>query len=255
MNIRARKEAEKKAEKRSVTSRRLFTYLRSNGVIIVALIVGVYAVLRLVISVPDPAQVRFVETHSEEADPQELRSGIPETGFSGKTYETAQRLREAGALGMAVSLTAFATFAANGKLPPSERAILDDLVNRNLRPPGIEIKGENIRSELSLIRFRYRREPFTFEIVSLPKNASGDPTFLLRFPLPPGEPNSVMYFQSLHAESDQLPEAFSTTEQLSAAGWGIRHWRGETLSLEDSAIRELHENDSWLRSLNPKLSE
>jgi hypothetical protein len=191
--------------------------------------------------------VKFFET--QQPNSVELHSGaLSESGFSGKAMETAQRLREAAALGMAVSLVAFTTYAADRTFPPTDQAILKDLSNRKLTPPGIEITAESVQSELSLIRFRYRREPFAFEIVSLPRDPAG-PIFLLRFPLPSGEPNSVMYFQSLNAQRDRLPAAFSTTEQLSAAGWNIGHWRGEALSLDDSAIRELQEHDAWLRSL------
>lgn len=237
----------KKSEEQPARRRRLFTRLSSPGLILAILIVGGYTVLRLVISMRDPAQVKFVET--QQPDLEELHSGaLSESGFSGKPMESAQRLREAAALGVAVSLAAFTTYAANRTFPPTDQAILKDLSDRRLIPPGIEISGESVQSELSLIRFRYRLEPFAFEIVSLPRDLDG-PLFLLRFPLPPGEPNSVMYFQSLSAHRDRLPAAFSTTEQLSAAGWNIGHWRGEALSLDNSAIHELQEHDAWLRSL------
>jgi hypothetical protein len=216
---------------------------------IAALMVGVSAVLRLMISTPDPAQVRFVESHSEQTEREEVFSGTAsETGFSGKAFETAQRLREAAALGMAVSLSAFATYSAKGNLPAAEGGMLHDMFDRKLLPPGIEINGESIQSESSLIKLRYRREPFSFEIFSLPKNPSKGPAFLLKFPLPPGAPNSVMYFQSPNANLERIPAPFSTTEQLSSAGWSIRYWRGETLPLNDSVIRDLQENDAWPRS-------
>lgn len=246
-NINEQETRTEKSEERPARLQRFFTHLSSPGLILLILIVGGYLALRVVISTPGPAQVKFVETQQlgREKFPS---SALSEIGFSGKAMVTAQRFREAAALGMAVSLAAFATYAANRTFSPTELGVLKDLSDRRLTPPGIDINGESIESELSVIRFRYRREPFGFEIVSVPRDPAG-PLLLLRFPLPPGEPNSVTYFQSLNAQRERLPAVFSTTEQLSAAGWNIGHWRGEALSLDDSAIRELQEQDEWLRSM------
>ncbi|MGH9945822.1 MAG: hypothetical protein ACRD6X_01315 [Pyrinomonadaceae bacterium] len=216
-----------------------------------ALIIGVYVVSRFVISARDPAQLRFVESISEQTAPDEINSAVPVvTFFSGNEFETAQRLREAGALGMAVSLSAFATYSATGDLPPTADILIHDLVNRKLLPPGIEIRGSSVQSELSLFRLTYRRSPFSFEIVSLPTDASKGPAMLFRFPLPQAEANSVMYFESSTATVERMPEPFTTTEQLAALGWSIRHWRGEALPLDASGLRELQEHDVWLKSIN-----
>jgi hypothetical protein len=253
MNIRAGKKKKEKTGSRSGRLGHLSALVRSEALIIAALIVGVYFVSRSVIPSRDPVQVRFVENSSEHVKQGASTLGFPSgTGFSGKTFEAAERLREVGALGVAVSLSAFATYSASGNPPATTETVLRDLVNRKLVPPGIGIDGLSLQSELSMIRFRYRREPFSFEIVSLSKDASKGPALLLKFPLPPGETNSVMYFQSSNVSPERIPAPFSTTEQLVAAGWNIRHWRGETLPLDDSEIRDLQDHDTWLRSLNQK---
>jgi hypothetical protein len=253
MNIRARKNKKEKTASRSGRLGRLSALVRSEALIIAALIVGVYFVSRLVIPSRDPVQVRFVDKSSEHVKQGASTFGFPSgTGFSGKTFEAAERLREAGALGVAVSLSAFATYSATGNPPATTDIVLRDLVNRKLVPPGIGIDGLSLQSELSLISFRYRSEPFSFEIVSLPKDASKGPALLLKFPLPPGEINSVMYFQSSSVSPERTPAPFSTTEQLAAAGWNIRHWRGDAFPLNESVLHDLREQETWLRTQNQK---
>ncbi len=251
MNIRAGKKKKEKTDSRSGRLGRLSAAVRSEALIIVALVVGVYFVSRSVISSRDLVQVRFVDNSSEHDNQRGSTLGFPSgTGFSGKAIEAGERLREAGALGVAVSLSAFATFSATGNPPATTESVLRDLVNRRLLPPGIGIDGLSLQSELSLISLRYRREPFSFEIVSLPKDESKGPALLLKFPLPPGETNSVMYFQSSNISPERTPATFSTTEQLAAAGWNIRHWRGDALPLDESVLHDLREQESWLKAQN-----
>ncbi len=251
MNIRARKNKKEKTGSRSGRLGCLSALVRSEALMIVALIVGVYFVSRWVIPARDPVQVRFVDNSAEHIEQGATTFGFqPGTGFSGKTFEAAERLREVGALGVAVSLLAFATYSATGNPPATTETVLRDLVNRKLVPPGIGIGGLSLQSELSLISFRYRREPFSFEIVSLPKDASKGPAFLLRFPLRQTEPNSVMYFQSSNVSPERIPAPFSSTEQLAAAGWNIRHWQGDALPLNESVLHDLREQQAWLKAQN-----
>ncbi len=251
MNTATQKQKGDKASGRNFGMSKLFTFLRSEAVIIVGLVVGMYALSRIFIPAYDPAQITFVESVPQRIDQKENpSSAVPGPLFSGIAFETAQRLREAGALGMAVSLSTFATYSATGNLPPTGEAVLRDLVNRELLPPGIGISGQSVQSELSVFRFAFRSTPFTFEIVSLPKETSHGPALLLQFPLPPAETNSIMYFQSSKVTIDRMPSPYSTAEQLAAAGWSIRHWRGEALPLDGPALHDLKEHDAWLKSLN-----
>ncbi|HQU93597.1 MAG TPA: hypothetical protein PLK77_14940, partial [Pyrinomonadaceae bacterium] len=67
---------------------------------------------------------------------------------------------------------------------------------------------------------------------------------LFRFPLPESEPNSILYFE---ANRDKpTPDALLTTEQLSASGWKIRHWRGEALTLNAPTLESLREQSELL---------
>ena len=149
---------------------------------------------------------------------------------------------------MAISLSSFDEFRVNGKFPATVREILTGLQKRSLLPPGIEIKEGALRSTLSELKLNYQVEPFSFEILSLPINNAGGPAVLFRFPLPPTEANSVMYFEAQNPV--QLPTPFSTSEQITAAGWKIRHWRGEAMPLNETVIRDLREQNEWLNSQN-----
>lgn len=196
-------------------------------------------------------QLKFIETPSE----QTAAPGAPGVErlnpvLSGGDYETAMRLRESGALLMAVSLSSFEEFRMNGRFPATVAEIFVGLQNRSLLPPGTEIKDEALRSTLSELKLNYRADPFGFEILSLPISKPGGPAILFRFPLPPAEANSVMYFRHSAGTIPIAPGRFSTPEQLSAAGWSIEHWRGGSLPLDESAVRDLREQDAWLRSLN-----
>ncbi|MBX3291029.1 MAG: hypothetical protein KF855_17095 [Acidobacteria bacterium] len=212
------------------------------------LLVGGYMVVR--ITAPSDtrhAQLRFVDngvakTFNGESGSQDLY----QEPLSGAAYETALRLREAGALGLSVSLSVFAKQAATGNAPLTHRDVIREMITRKLIPPGIDVENGSLRSYLSELRFSYRNEPLSFEILSLPKHQATSSGLLFRFPLPAGESNAVMYFES--ASSAQIPGPFSTTEQITGAGWKIRHWRGEALPLNESIVGELREQNDWLKS-------
>ncbi|HNQ15218.1 MAG TPA: hypothetical protein PKM58_06620 [Pyrinomonadaceae bacterium] len=209
----------------------------------------VYLGARAYSSHQDPAQLKFVETASEQAHTSGTSAAEPvKPVLSGEVYETAVRLRESGALLMAISLSSFDEFRVNGKFPATSREILSGLQKRSLVPPGIEIKDGVLRSTLSELKLSYRAELFSFEILSLPINNAGGTAILFRFPLPPTEANSVMYFEAQNPV--QLPTPFSTSEQITAAGWKIRHWRGEAMPLTETVVRDLREQDEWLKSQN-----
>ena len=197
------------------------------------------------------AQLKFVEHPSvQSTDPGTSAVEPLKQVLSGEPYDTALRLREAGALLMAVSLSSFEEFRTGGKLPATTCEILAGVQRRSLLPPGVQIKEGTLRSTLSDLKLNYRPNPFSLEIISFSTTKPQGTAILFRFPLPPGEANSIMYFQSSSRTSPITPGQFSTPEQLVAAGWSIRHWRGEALPLDDSTVRGLHDHDAWLKSLD-----
>ncbi len=207
----------------------------------------IYVVASTFSSHGDPAQLRFVESPTEPiVDSAVGAEQTVKPVFTGEAHDTAQRLRECGSLLIAVSLSAFEEFRVHGRFPANIDAILTGIQRRSLLPPGIEIRNGTLHSSLSELKLSCRSDPFSFEIFSLPSKEVQGPTMMFRFPLPPSRANSVMYFES--SRQEVLPVPFGTTEQLAAAGWTIRHWQGETLPLNEVAIRDLQENDAWLRS-------
>lgn len=222
--------------------------------IMTLLCLALYFAVRTFKGDDQPVQLRFTESASEQTEDHETLSGPPSKEIlSGQAYDTALRLREAGALLMAISLTAFEEFRIHSKFPTTTDAILTNLQKHSLLPPGIEMKDRTLRSSLSEITFNYRADPFFIEILSMPAVGTHGPAFLFRVPIPAGEKNAITYFHRTAGDGTTIlrPAPFSSVEQLVASGWSIAHWRGEALPLDDSALRDLREQDAWLKSLNP----
>ena len=226
----------------------LFGSSHYGTVLFILLTVGVYIVVRITApSAARHAQMRFIENAGSDAPYRDAGTEVTyREPLSGSAYDTALRLRETGALGLAVSLSVFAREASTGNAPVNSFDVIHDVAARKLLPPGIQIDNGSFQSILSDLRFSYRSDPLSFEILALPKESG--PALLLRFPLPPNESNSIMYFESQMPA--QLPVPFSTIEQITGAGWKVRHWRGDALPLNETVIRELRENNEWLKSQN-----
>ncbi len=217
---------------------------RHVGVLVVLFVVGIYGTFRILSPQNEAAQVRFIETRSSESD-VDLATAHSQikNPFSGPEYDNAVRLRETSALGMAVSLSVLSLNTETGKPPDSVSEITRHLDRARLLPPGICFKGGTIVSEQSSFQIAYRREPLSFEVLAIPRSDQGS-QLLFRFPLPQSEPNTVIYFEALHDKA--IPTALSTTEQLSASGWKIRHWRGDAISLNSATIDSLKEQSAFL---------
>ncbi len=223
----------------------------SGALLLTLLMVGLYVTARVIGTAEEPAQMQFVENDAAPmVDQPDARTNVSfKPVFSGEAYDTAQRLRETGALAMAISLSSFAEFSATGKFHSNLDKTLIDLQERKLVPPRIEIDHGSVSSLSSILKLNYRPSPFSFEILSLPSGIPSGPAILFRFPLPPGEKNTVIYFRSSGEDSYRIPSPFSTTEQIVANGWRIEHWRGETLQIDQATLQGLREQDEWIKSL------
>jgi len=214
------------------------------GVLVVLCLVGVYGFFRILSPQSNAAQVVFVDAPGEALS-EEKQDSVEQLKdpFSGPEYDHAQRLRETSALGMAISLSVLSINTRISTLPENVAGLIGHLTASKLWPPGIGLRNGAISSEQSIFHVAYRREPFSFEVLAIPRSDQGT-QLLFRFPLPQSEPNSIMYFE---ANRDQpMPVALLTTEQLSASGWKIRHWRGDALMLNATTIESLHEESSLL---------
>ncbi|MGH9819572.1 MAG: hypothetical protein ACRD43_05335, partial [Pyrinomonadaceae bacterium] len=113
--------------------------------------IGLYITARAYYGDADrTTQVKFFEDHSEQDTTSEMegRAKHSKEIFSGEGYNTAFRLRESGALLLALSLSAFEKFRVHGKFPQTADVILADLQGRSLLPPGTEIKNGALHSDL-----------------------------------------------------------------------------------------------------------
>lgn len=222
--------------------RRFFSSPAFNVAALVLLFVAVFAGLRLFSNGKTQAQFRFVESTGEsesENDKVENANYIAPEIFKGEIYSTAVRLRETGALGMAMSLVVFQEYAARGSVPPNTEVIFSSIATRGLMPPGLEISNGEIHSSSSLISVRYQTQPVRFEILSRPNDAN-NPALLMRFPLSSLDGRTISYFQSSSALARQtVPEPFAALDRLVADGWTIEQWRGEMLPKNQNAAQIL----------------
>jgi hypothetical protein len=224
--------------------RQTVDFSRHVGVLVVLCFIGIYGTFRILSPQNEAAQVRFIETRGRESD-QDLSTAESQikNPFSGPEYGNAVRLREASALGLAVSLSVLSLNTETGKLPGSVAEITRHLDRARLLPPGMRYNSGTVVSEKSTFQLAYRREPLSFEVLAIPRSDQGS-QLLFRFPLPQSEPNTVLYFEALRDKA--IPAALSTTEQLSASGWKIRHWRGDTISLNSATLDSLKEQSAFL---------
>ncbi|MBX3282001.1 MAG: hypothetical protein KF756_05935 [Acidobacteria bacterium] len=221
-----------------------------SGILFAVGIVAIYIVARFLSSPDSHAQLKFIDAPDRQTitERSQLDGTITDI-FSGTKYETAKRLRESAALGIAASIAIFFQYYESKTFPQTGREVISDIVSRKLLPPEISVENEGFRSPTSIIRFSFRPSPFSFEILSVPIEDKYGPTMLFRFPLPPGGQNSFTYFRST-GTTDQAP--FSTTEQLAAQGWEIAQWNIDELKLDGSSTNELKEQREWLKSIKPE---
>lgn len=210
-------------------------------------IVGIYIAARC-LSIPDShAQLKFIDEPDQQTITERTKlDGTITNIFSGTKYETAKRLRESAALGIAASIAIFFRYHESKTIPQTGREVISDIVSHKLLPPDVSVDSEGFRSPTSIIRLSFRPSPFSFEILSVPNEAKYGPMMLFRFPLPPGGQNTLRYFRSIR---NAKPVPFSTTEQLAAQGWEIGQWNIDELRLDGSSINELQEQREWLKSV------
>jgi len=223
-----------------------------NVIALVLLLLSVIFGLRAFRSGQTQAQIKFVE-HSQfdapETENSENRIYTAPKIFKGEVYDTSIRLRETGALGMAISLAVFAYHTEQGSVPPNLEKIWSILAERNLMPPGFEFRNGELLSPSGAILVRYQSAPFRFEILSRPKQDSTSPAILLRFPLTSLDGRTITYFQSALVNAHDIPAPFAPLEKIVSAGWTMEQWRGELLPKNGNNLQILEEEKRLLQEL------
>lgn len=237
--------------KKSSNALRSFVFSPTfNVVALVALLLLVFTGMRLFSARRNHAQVAFVEQpgfdQPETATAENSRYSAPEI-FRGEVYETSVRLRETGALGMAMSLAVFAEFSEKKNIPANLETVLSAATARGLMPPEMIFENGEIVSPSSVFFVRYRSEPLAFEILSRPKKAAAkSPALMLRFPLASLDKRTITYFQSPATNHFEMPEPFAPLDRIAAAGWTLEQWRGELLPKDANALQTLAEEKRLL---------
>ena len=220
-----------------------------NVIALVLLLLSVVFGLRTFRNEQTQAQIKFVENSQFNAlktEPSENRIYTAPEIFKGEVYDTSVRLREIGALGMAISLAVFAYYSEQKSLPPNLERIWKFLAERNLMPPGFEFQNGELISPSGTILVRYQSEPLRFEILSRPKQNSTSPAILLRFPLTSLDRRTITYFQSASVDRFEIPAPFAPLEKIISAGWSMEQWRGELLPKTENSLQILEEEKRFL---------
>lgn len=238
-------------KKSSSAALRTFVFSPTFNVFaLVCLIVAVFAGMRIFSARQNHAQFRFVEqaeTIAPESANAEKQGYQEREIFRGEVYDTSIRLRETGAIGMAVSLTVFAEFSEKGSLPANLETILSSIRNRGLMPPQMTFENGKLESPSSIFFIRYKKQPLAFEILASPKQTgASSPSLMLRFPLASLDKRTITYFQSATGNHFEMPEPFAPLDRIVAAGWTIEQWRGELLPNAENASRLLEEEKRLL---------
>ena len=240
--------AAKKAQEKSKKRRKLnLTFVFSplfNIAALVLLLLTVFGGLRYLNARKPAAQISFVEQASVEQTQNEKAAARnfqqPEI-FAGEVYNTSIRLRETGALGMAMTLVVFGEFAEKQRVPENLDKIWLTIKNRELMPPGIEFANNELRSPAGSFIVRYQSQPLRYEVVSLPNSHNPGPALLLRFPLQSLDDKTITFFQSSSTRNFEIPAPFDSFDRIVAAGWTLEQWRGELLPKNEDAARSLAE--------------
>lgn len=246
-----------KTENSIQKSKKLRTVIRSfafspvfNVVALVLVLLSVVFGLRAFRSGQTPgAQIKFVERSqfdTPETENSENRIYNAPAIFKGEVYETSERLRETGALGMAISLAVFAHSSEQGSVPPNLEKIWSILAERNLMPPGFEFQNGELLSPSGTVLVRYGSAPLRFEILTRPKQDATSPAILMRFPLSSLDGRTITYFQSASTDRFDIPAPFAPLEKIVSAGWTLAQWRGELVQNDRNSAQILAEEKRLL---------
>lgn len=222
-----------------------------NVAALVILLFCVFGGLRLLSNRQMQGQVKFIEQPKLEENEQINENRVyssPEI-FKGEVYETSIRLRETGALGMAISLSVFALNSEQGSVPPNLEQIWNFISERKLMPPGLEFQNSELVSPSGTISVRYQSQPLRFEILSRPRQNADSPAIMLRFPLTSLDRRTITYFQSASTGKFDIPAPFAPLEKIVATGWTMEQWRGEILPKQANQGQILEEEKRLMMEL------
>lgn len=198
---------------------------------------------------------RGVNAHVEIADPlieADVARTAPHTPTrglpDGEVERTAERVREASALVMGLTL-----FAVNEGLNRRAAANVGTLVARfaasNLLPPGVRqnIAQGVLESGRALIYVRYRPEPLAVEVVSVGRERSDGPSLIARIATGGSAGTDADAGASLFIARGlgdvPLPEAFTAPPRMTSLNWVSEPLRDRAFTPQ-----EMEQINGWLQA-------
>jgi hypothetical protein len=151
----------------------------------------------------------------------------------GEVARTEERIREATAVALSVSLFA-ATESLSHRIPASDIALLSGVEKGGLLPPGMQLIDNSalVTSERGTLRVRYRPEPLCIELVSMGRERSDGPALLLRVPsmiAGKDETRDVVLYMATRLDEITMPQPFASEAQIIALGFAPEPLRAVTL--------------------------
>ena len=157
----------------------------------------------------------------------------------GEVARTEERIREATAIALSVSLFA-ATESLSHRIPANELALLSGVEKAGLLPPGMLLIDNSalVTSERGTLRVRYRPEPLCIEVVSIGRERTDGPALLLRVPsmiAGKDETRDVVLYMATRLDEITIPGPFASEAQIIALGFAPEPLRAATLPSLDTA--------------------
>jgi hypothetical protein len=150
----------------------------------------------------------------------EVRHSVIVTATDGEVACTADRIGEAEALALAISLYA-ATQQLRGRTPRTTNDLLAGVVAESLLPPGLSLTDGDgaIASAHASLFVRYRAAPLGVEVVSLGREPRDGPAILVRVPDENSKEGGASLFIANRVSDVSVPAAFTPAASIISAGW------------------------------------
>ena len=170
---------------------------------------------------PGPVDPHIRIKERKAGEPAALASDrYPQPPWTGEVSRTAQRLKEAEALGVATALVAVGE-RLRGRTLPTVDALLRSVVREDLLPPGLERRADSgpgeVQSAGGRLAVRYRPSPVGVEIISIPFAGDPGPILIVRVPGEGRNPSAL--FESIRPDQTSIPPAFAPEAEVISAGF------------------------------------
>ena len=151
----------------------------------------------------------------------------------GEVARTEERIREATALALAVSLFS-ATESLAHRIPVNVNSLLSGVQRVGLLPPGMQLVDNSglVSSARGALQVRYRSEPLCIEVVSIGSERTDGPVLLLRVPsmiAGKDETGDVVLYIATRLDEITIPQPFASEAQIIALGFAPEPLRAATL--------------------------